>query len=696
MIEQLSSYQWIPIRWIEKTLIARVLLPLPIHKSFDFLVPQKLSDDIAVGKRVSVRFRDKKLWGIVAALAEKSNHPGPLEEIVEISRGPAFSSEALGFCSRIAEQYLGPVGLVANRILPTRISKREERFLSIPHDIQRMLPSLETLSKRAPRQADLLRYILAHGSCQEKTLRQELGSIHGAVNRLLQKGLLSKSSTLHEVAPNSQGEETLNKASLRKYKQLHAKRVLFFSASRWPDYVRWIERELLTSRDILILAPEMFLAQQLHSYLQEHLGIEIGLFHSGIADGQRGRVWERVRSEELRFVVGTRSALFLPFANLGLIIVDEEQEASYKQQEMLPHYHARLVAVEKGKNSQTIFGSSAPSLETFHAVTRGQFGLIRPNNSDGQINVRIVDMSKEHGVLSNPLAQAIEQAISLGKGSLLGVNRRGYFQAVLCKKCGHPLRCEHCGVALTYHVKRAQFVCHSCGRSFESMVCSDCGSRALRFVGVGSERLENEVTNLFPQASISRFDRDTLHPREYADAIQEIAGGKIDILVGTPVIAKGPVIPSLGLVGAIGVDRLLAFPDFRAAERTYQYLSNLIGRMESGTAIIQTHYPDHYAVVAAARRDYDYFYESEIADRESLFYPPFSHLARVILHTSASEALIEVMHSFEVEALGPAPFPGRGGKTHFLIKGKEARTVRSACLAARKAIPSLEIDLDPA
>jgi len=677
-------------------LIARVLLLIPIDRSFDFLVPEKLAGDIAVGRRVSVRFRDKRQWGIVAALAEKSEYPGPLEEIIEISRGPSFSSEALAFCSRVANQYLGPTGLVANRILPTRISKREERLLSISDNLEEVLASLEELRKRAPRQADLLRYILAHGSCREKTLRQELGSIHGAVNRLLEKGLLKQSSILSVLRPDNRSEETLKKASLLNQQQLCGKRVLLFSANRWPDYLRVIERRLPISQDVLILAPEMFLAQQLHSYLQENIGIEIGLYHSGIAEGRRGRVWERVRSGELRFVVGTRSALFLPFSNLGLIIVDEEQDASYKQQEMLPYYHARLVALERAKNSQAILGSSAPSLETFRAAKRGQFKLIRPDKSNGEIDVCIVDMNKEHGVLSTTLTQAIEQAISLGKGCLLGVNRRGYFQAVLCKKCGHPLRCVHCGVALTYHVKRAQFVCHNCGRSSESMVCPNCGSHALRFVGVGSERLENEVRNLFPQASISRFDRDTLHPHEYTRAIQQMASGEIDILVGTPVIAKGPVIPSLGLVGAVGVDRLLAFPDFRAAERTYQYLSNLIGRVEEGRAIIQTHYPDHYAVVAAARRDYDAFYESEIADRESLFYPPFSHLARVILQSSASEALVEVMHRFKVEALGPAPFPGKQGKTYFLIKGKEGKSVRTACLAARKAIPGLEIDLNPA
>lgn len=684
-------------------LIARILLPLPIDQTFDFFIPKELEKEIALGQRVRVCFRETERWGIVAALVTESEHEGPLEPVLEISKGPSFSPEALFFCAHIAEHYLAPVGLVVNRVLPRRVSARKERFFVLAREMGELISQLELLSRRAPRQAAVLRFLLSSSvPCSERQLREELGEVRGPLQRLVQKGLIRKVDKSCLVTREVQ----LERPSLivEMVEQLpHGGRTLLFSRNRWEAYLGLIEATLAASKNTLVLAPEILLARQLHTYLHERLGSTVDLYHSGLPEGERGSVWERARQGKTRLIVGTRSALFVPLTNVGLVIVDEEQDRAYKQDEMLPYYHARFLALERGKGGFVVLGSFAPSLEAFHAVRSGELKLVRHEESGKGYAVRVVDMRGEKGILSEPLITAIDRTLDAGKRILLGVNRRGYFQATLCKGCGRPLRCAHCGVNLTYHVKRAQLICRLCGKAYTRMVCPHCGSRALRFVGVGSQRLEEEVKNRFSRARVARIDMDTLkaHPQE-RDVQQVLAEGA-DILVSTPMIAKGPIIPRLGLVGAIGIDALLALPDFRAAERTYQYLTGLAGRLAKGEVIVQTHYPDHFAICAVASGDYDRFYEQEIAERRELFYPPFSHLARLILTGRGGvqrrrdrKRLSTILSHFEVEVLGPASYPTRRGCEVLLVKGESAEVVRAACIAVRKELSRVEIDLNPA
>jgi len=684
-------------------LIARILLPLPIDQTFDFLIPKELEKEIALGQRVRVCFRETERWGIVAALVTESEHPGSLEPVLEISKGPSFSPEALFFCAHIAEHYLAPVGLVVNRVLPRRVSARKERFFVLAREMGELISQLELLSRRAPRQAAVLRFLLSSSvPCSERQLREELGEVRGPFHRLVQKGLIREVEEPCFVPR----EEQLERPSLiaEVIEQLpHGGQVLLFSRNRWEAYLGLIEATLIASKNALVLAPEILLARQLHTYLHERLGSMVELYHSGLPEGERGSVWERARQGKTRLIVGTRSALFVPLTNVGLVIVDEEQDRAYKQDEMLPYYHARFLALERGKGGFVVLGSFAPSLEAFHAACSGELKLVRPEESGRWYAVRVVDMRGEKGILSEPLITAIDRTLAAGKRILLGVNRRGYFQATLCKGCGRPLRCEHCGVNLTYHVKRAQLVCRLCGKVYTRMVCPHCGSRALRFVGVGSQRLEEEVKNRFSRARVARIDMDTLRAHPQERDVQQVLAEGADILVSTPMIAKGPIIPRLGLVGAIGIDALLALPDFRAAERTYQYLTGLAGRLAKGEVIVQTHYPDHFAICAVASGDYDRFYEQEITERRELFYPPFSHLARLILTGRGGvqrrrdrKRLSTILSHFEVEVLGPASYPTRRGCEVLLVKGESAEVVRAACIAVRKELSRVEIDLNPA
>jgi primosomal protein N' (replication factor Y) len=670
--------------------IARVLLPLPVDKGFDFSVPAALS--VSVGNRVKVRFHGRERWGVVIALPEKSTHPGELERVIEVAEEPAFSQEGLLFCKQVAERWLAPLGLLLNRALPGRVSQREERQFALGVNLSEAVTRLDSLAKRAPLQAQILRFLLASGPCNESRLRGELGSVRRSLDRLLEKGLLQ------EVKPTT---KTGNRVYQKRWtdgllKQFpHTGRALLFSRRRWGVYPPLIETAVATSQAALVLAPERLLATQLASYLQGQLNCEVGIYHSGLPVGQQGRVWERARRGELGLIVGTRSALFLPIERVGLVIVDEEQDRNYKQDGQLPYYHGREVAIDRGKDGLVVLGSAAPSLEVFHAGMSDGVKIIRPIAERHGLAVQVVDMQGKREILSAELVEGIRRSIYSKKRVLLTVNRRGYFQTVLCKDCGHPMRCPSCGTNLTYDVNRAQLVCHTCGQVLEGMRCPRCGSRALRFVGMGSARLEAEVRKEFPQAKIARIDADIMGSHDYEGAVRLLFNGGSDIVVGTPMIAKGPPIPRLGLVGGLGVDGLLALPDFRAAERTYQYIVGLCGRLQQGELIVQTHYPDHYAVLAAVDNDYDEFYAQESTERRGLFYPPFSQLARLIAPNNRIERTAEVLRGFTLQVLGPVPVYGRRGHRQFLLKGETFSLVREACVAAMQQIRGLEIDLAP-
>jgi len=682
-------------------MIARIVLPLPLDRAFDFLVPER--------------------FGIVTAIEKESEIEGPLEPILAVSTGPSFSRESLDFCSRIASDNLSPPGIFLNRLLPKRVSGVKERFFAPIGAVGDIISHLEGLSRRAPRQAAALRALLvAEGPCSEKTLRDSLGSIRGALDRLVEKGLIEETSPTGIVAQKL-GDPPPWVEGLLQVSPC-AGQALLFSDARWEGYAHLAKAVLEAGKSVLVLAPEILLVRQLHSYLQGRLERRVELYHSGLPEGERGRIWEsaqgaQVHPSQARLIVGTRSALFLPVDDLGLLIVDEEQDRSYKQDEMIPHYHVRTVAAAmvetRAEGTFLLLGAAAPSLETFHAAERGAITLIRPPISPKEREVRIVSMDREKEPLSAELLAAIARTLEQGKRVLLAVNRRGSFQAILCKKCGQPLRCQHCGGNLTYNVRSAQLVCRTCGTAQSRMVCPHCGSRALRFVGVGSERVESEVKERFPSARVVRIDMDTLRTREQERVAERALREEGEILVATPMVAKGPPLPRLGLVGAIGVDALLALPDFRAAERTYQYLTGLLGRLSPGTpapgqrslvgeAIVQTHYPDHIAILSAMDGDYDRFYAAEIAERKELLYPPFSHLARLILSTrgrgrqkDGEEHLLSLLHQFEVEILGPVPHPTRSECQILLLKGRTRETVHEACVAAQQAFQRIDIDIDP-
>ncbi|MGB7438162.1 MAG: primosomal protein N', partial [Candidatus Acidiferrum sp.] len=453
---------------------------------------------------------------------------------------------------------------------------------------------------------------------------------------------------------------------------------------------------------------------------------------SALSDVERAQEWWRVRNGAARVVVGTRSAIFAPMENLGLVIVDEEQENSYKQEET-PRYHGRDVAIVRAKleNALALLGSATPSLETYHHATNGKYELLtmasRVENRE-LASVEIVDLREDFqrtqkaNAISQTLHAAIAECLAQQTQALVLINRRGYSWSVLCRSCGASVQCANCSISMTYHKSRNRLECHYCG-SIQAVpkVCPKCDSKYVYFFGEGSEHLEERLRKEFPGARIARLDRDTARTkRQYQETLGAFAGGALDILVGTQMLAKGHDFQRVTLVGVISADSSLSLPDFRAAERTFQLLTQVAGRAGRGElpgrVLIQTYYPEHYAVQDAVRQDYLSFYERELHFRRMMMYPPFTSLANVIVRDTRLENAIRWSRQLSeyfapsdgkgVRILGPGSAPlARLKKEHryqFLLKSPRKlllTKILSGALAFCEAneIPqtAVLVDMDP-
>ena len=450
-------------------------------------------------------------------------------------------------------------------------------------------------------------------------------------------------------------------------------------------YLRSIQRVLSQGRSALMLVPEITLTPAIQLLFAARFPGVVALLHSGLGDRERQREWWRIRRGEARLVVGTRSAALAPVRNLGLVVVDEEHDPSYKQQEE-PRYHGRDVAIvrARGRGVPVLLGSATPALESFWNARQGKYELLElPERIEGRpmASVEVLDMRREfretHSAdpLSERLGRELKAELERRSQAMILVNRRGYAWFLFCRSCGRSEGCRNCSIALTYHRHDRRLVCHYCGhRSLVPKVCSSCGSEYLHFVGAGTEKLVDLVQARFPGARVGRLDRDVARRRgEYRRILSQFKQGKLDLLVGTQLIAKGHDFPGVTLVGVVASDTALSFPDFRAAERVFQLLTQCAGRAgraaEPGRVLIQTFYPEHYAIQTAARQDYRAFFEKEIRFRRMMHYPPFTALANLVVrHPNQEKAtklaaklgrflapLCEAKSGLRLLGPGPAP-----------------------------------------
>jgi primosomal protein N' (replication factor Y) len=496
-------------------------------------------------------------------------------------------------------------------------------------------------------------------------------------------------------------------------------------------YLAAMQAVLESGRSAILLVPEIGLTPAAAANLHQVFGDQVAILHSALTGDERAEQWHRIRRGEARIIVGTRSAVFAPAANLALIVVDEEHDASYKQEET-PRYHGRDVAVMRGKLSQAavVLASATPSIESYHNAETGKYKLLELTERVERRplpEVEVVDMKfefrregkNEDQLFSQQLIREVSACLERGEQAMILLNRRGYSSIVLCRSCGETLQCKNCSIALTFHKSGYRMECHYCGyRQAVPRRCPACDSEYIYFLGAGSEKLEERLHAAFPGARIGRLDRDTVRTRhDFERVLNQFHAGEINLLVGTQMIAKGHDVHGVTLVGVVGADYALGFPDFRAAERTFQLLTQVAGRagrgQTPGKVVLQTYYPEHYAIQFAQRHDYAGFYEKELRFRRWMHYPPFSALANVLVRSDKLDQTLrwtgQIGRWFEttrhegVRVLGPSVAPimrlKRDYRYHFIVKAGSREKLNVAlrnmlAFVAQEKIPRTNVIVD--
>ncbi len=582
-------------------------------------------------------------------------------------------------------------------------------------------------------------------ACPVATLMKAAAVTRGVIDGLVTKGVLIRTTARVRrapsvtaqagVAPIAHTDEqaaAISEILADLHRPPESKRPILVhgvtASGKTEVYLEAIRSVRATGRGAIVLVPEIALASQVVDLIAARFGDDVAVLHSRLANGERCDEWQRVAAGEAGIAVGARSAVFAPVKDIGLIVIDEEHEAAYKQ-ESAPRYHARDVAYKRARDSgaTVVLGSATPSLESYHAALAGQSTLVTlEKRATGAAlpQVEIVDMRQEFRtgavMFSAVLLDAMRQRLDRGEQMLLFLNRRGYAAFVLCRDCGYVAKCPQCSVSLTYHAAANVLRCHHCGHAqAPPLTCPDCEGARLRGFGLGTERIQEELARLLPEARVIRMDRDTTARKDaHGRLIRAFRNGEADILIGTQMVAKGLDFPRVTLVGVVSADVGLHIPDFRAAERSFQLLAQVAGRAGRadvpGQVLIQTFTPEHYAIQCAARQDYRAFYTHEIAQRRELRYPPFVHLANIVAaapsHEAARDALDVVKAAIRsctepsCTVTGPAPAPLERLKGdfrwHLLLRSVHRQalneTIRTALKEVRSSVRQLlTVDLDP-
>lgn len=581
------------------------------------------------------------------------------------------------------------------------------------------------------KQQAVFSFIAERGIVSAADLRRHLGGCTAQLKALSAKGLLKVelrelyrrpppgtrlfSEPVHELSPGQKKildriEHSLHHGGYRPL-LLHG----VTGSGKTEVYLQVMQRILQQEKQCLYLVPEISLTSQLLDRISSRLSVPVGVLHSGLTPAERFDAWRMIRRGELRAVIGARSAVFAPFPDLGAVIVDEEHDPSFKQDDTL-RYNARDLALVKAKLAGCIavLGSATPSLESYSNARDGKYELVElPSRAGGRPMpaVHIVDMRSETGrrgkrsaVFSKPLCTAIDKRLAAGQQSILFLNRRGFSPAYLCRQCGHVFKCPNCDVSLIHHRSRSRLVCHYCDYAAAvPETCPACSSMFLVPVGWGTERLEAEVAHLFPGCRIARMDRDTASSRCDLQAIMEkLHRQEVDILIGTQMVVKGYHLPHVTLVGVLSADQSLHFPDYRSAERTFQLITQVAGRAgrgdRTGEVIVQTYNPDHYSIVCASAHDYAGFYKTESAYRRDLEYPPCGKMINVRIEGSDRARVAQTARRLGAQArdmivrggggidvLGPASAPWERIKGRYrfqmILKGHSTQRMRAVAAA---------------
>lgn len=719
--------------------VLQVALPVPLPRLFDYLPPPgHAASPGDVGKRVSVVFGNRPLTGFVAGVAPPTDPAlelRPADALLDTA--PLLRGELLDSLHWLARYTHAPLGEVVATALPTLLRQGEP--VPDTHAWHWRLTEAGRLQRdrlragsRPRRLADLL---AEHGALDEDVLDLHLEAGRATARGLGKRGLAERhpaAATLPAPAPRA--GPALNDEQQAAADAIAA--TMGFGAllldgvtgsGKTEVYLQAIADCLRRGRQALVLVPEIGLTPQTLARFRERLGVPVHALHSGLNDGERARTWAACLRGEARVIVGTRSAVFTPLPEAGLIVVDEEHDGSYKQQDGI-RYHARDFALVRGKalDVPVVLGSATPSLETLHNARSGRYAHLRLSRRAGEAQppaVRVLDMRKrpqQAGLLADTL-QAIRQALDAGGQVLVFKNRRGYAPVLLCHDCGWSAHCKRCDSAMTVHAGGRRLQCHHCGaRQASPPACPDCGGLALQPQGIGTERLEELLTEQFTDVPVLRVDRSTTQKRD--GLAQQLAklGDAPGILVGTQILAKGHDLPHLTRVAVVGVDEGLFSTDFRAGEKLAQQLIQVAGRAgragKRGDVWLQTHHPDHPLLNTLISGGYHAFAEAELEQRRMAGFPPFAYLALLraeAQHVDAAQQFLQAAkqalrrHDATLEMHGPlpAPMPRRAGlhRVQLLLSSPERRTLHRTLDLALPDIHTLpearrtrwSLDVDP-
>ena len=656
---------------------ADVILPLPLPGTFTYGIPQELEEKILPGCRVTVPFGNKKSYtALVASLHDNEPADYATKEIREVlDETPIITGKQMELWKWISRYYLCSLGEIYKAAIPQGLKgefrpRTEQRVRINPkyNDEKGIKLILQSLN-RAPRQQRLLDTFLKltepFGDNPKEISKHRLieeADVQPNIYRQLQeRGVIETYEVEIGRLQNSNAPcmpvNTLSAAQEKAFGEIkdsfkEKSTTLLHgvtSAGKTEIYIHLITEALEQNRQVLYMLPEIALTQQIIERLRRVFGNRIGLYHSKFSDAERVEIWKKQLSDEpYDIILGVRSSLFLPFQRLGLVIVDEEHENSYKQQDPAPRYNARSAAIVLASQfgARTLLGTATPSIESYYNATTGKYGLVSLTTRHRALqlpHIEVVDMQecirrKETvGPFSDQLVDAMKSALNEKKQIILFQNRRGYSPQLECKTCGWVPRCKHCDVSLTLHKKSDRLVCHYCGYSIPAPVhCPNCEERSFVTLGYGTEKIENELQNLFPDARIERMDLDTTRTRNaYENIIGSFQNGGTDILIGTQMVSKGLDFDNVAVVGIINADTLLNYPDFRATERAFQLMAQVAGRAGrkngQGKVFLQTKMTDAPVIPLIVKNDYTTFYDQQLGERMLFHYPPFYRLVYIYM-----------------------------------------------------------------
>ena len=663
---------------------ADILLPVPLEGFFTYAVPERLREQIAFGMRVLVNFGPKKTYvGIVVRIHDEEPKGYNTKEIIDIAdKQPMLLDKQLQLWQWIAEYYLAPIGDIYKAAMPAGLKAEDgykpktETYIRLAEKyrtVEALHIAINMLTRAEKQLAAFLGYLQLshwdeaehHANIEEITREELMNASHSTsttIGMLVKRGMLETyekevGRLNHSGEPHPENIQKLSPAQQDAYNailfSMMRKNVTLLhgvtSSGKTEIYIHLIQHTLDEGKQVLYLLPEIALTVQIMDRLQKVFGRRLGIYHSRYSDGERVEIWQKQMSNDpYDIILGARSAVFLPFQKLGLVIIDEEHETSFKQQDPAPRYHARSAAIVLASmyGAKTLLGTATPSIESYYNAKTGKYGYVSLTQRFEGIELpefRIVDVKDlQHrkmmtGPFSPMLLAEVRKALEEGKQAILFQNRRGFAPMIECKQCGWVPHCQHCDVSLTLHRNTNQLTCHYCGYTYSIPTkCPNCEGTELRTRGYGTEKIEESIRDIFPEAKVARMDLDTTKTRNaYERIINDFAMGRTNILIGTQMISKGLDFANVSVVGILNADSMLNFPDFRAYEHAFMMMAQVGGRAgrkgKRGLVILQTKSPDLPIVQQVMNNNYEAMYEGVTAERKEFHYPPFYRLVYVYL-----------------------------------------------------------------